>query len=87
MICFDPNPSTTRGEEEFASHLAARYHWQSVALVAVTPQDTPARIWARRCFTGKAYMVNAPLPMSDWPYEIAYQWGSTIKAFFSPRSC
>jgi hypothetical protein len=87
VICFDPNPSTTRGEEEFASHLATRYHWQSIVLVAVTPQNTPARIWAGRCFSGKTYMVNAPLPTSEWPYQIAYQWGSTIKAFFSPRSC
>jgi hypothetical protein len=87
VICFDPNPSTTRGEEEFASHLATRYQWQSIALVAVTPQDTPARIWAGRCFSAKTYMVNAPLPTLDWPSEIVHQWGSTIKAFFSPRSC
>jgi hypothetical protein len=87
VICYDPNPSTTLGEEEFAGHLAARYHWQSVVLVAVAPQDLPARIWAGRCFSGKTYMVNAPLPTSDWPSEIVHQWGSTIKAFFSPRSC
>ena len=87
VICFDPSPNTTRGEEEFASRLEKQYHWQSIALVAITPQDTPARIWAGRCFSGNTYMVNAPLSTSDWPYEIAYQWGSTIKAFFSPRSC
>ena len=87
VICFDPDPNTTHGEEEFASRLEKEYHWQSIALVAITPQDTPARIWAGRCFSGKTYMVNAPLSVSEWPYEIAYQWGSTIKAFFSPRSC
>ena len=87
VICFDPSPNTTRGEEEFASRLEKEYHWQSIALVAITPQDTPARIWAGRCFSRKTYMVNAPLPTSEWPYQLAYQWGSTIKAFFSPRSC
>jgi len=87
VICFDPNPSTTLGVEESASRLEKEYHWQSIVLVAVTPQDTPARIWAGRCFSGKTYMVNAPLPALDWPSEIARQWGSTIKAFFSPRSC
>jgi hypothetical protein len=87
VICFDPNPSTTRGEEEFASHLEKQYHWQSIAVVAVTPQDTPARIWAGRCFSGKTYIVNASLPTLEWPYQIVFQWGSTIKAFFSPRSC
>jgi hypothetical protein len=87
VICFDPSPNTTRGEEEFASRLGKQYHWQSIALVVVTPQDTPARIWAGRCFSGEIYIVNAPLPTSEWLYQIAYQWGSTIKAFFSPRRC
>ena len=87
VICFDPNPATTRGEEEFAARLDKRYHWQSIILVAIKPQDTPARIWAGRCFSGKTYVINASLPTSDWPYQIAYQWGSTIKAFFQPGNC
>jgi hypothetical protein len=86
VICFGPSPSTTRGEEEFASRLDKRYHWQSIILVAVTPQDTPARIWAGRCFSAKTYVVNASLPTSAWPYQLVYQWGSTIKAVFQ-RSC
>jgi hypothetical protein len=80
VICFDPSPNTTRGEEEFVSRLDKQYHWQSIVLVAITPQDTPARIWAGRCFTGKTYMVNVSLTTSEWPYEIVYQFGSTIKA-------
>jgi len=86
VICFDPSPPTTRGEEEFAARLDKRYHWHSIILVAITPQDTPARIWAGRCFSGKTYMVNASLPTADWPYQVVYQWGSTIKAMFQ-RNC
>ena len=87
VICFDPNPATTRGEAEFASRLATRYHWHSIVLVAITPQDTVARLRAERCFRGKIYVINAPLPAYDWPYEIAYEWGSTIKALLIQRSC
>jgi hypothetical protein len=87
VICFDPNPSTTRGEAEFAGRLARQYHWHSVVLVAVAPQDTVARLRVGRCFSGKIYVVNAPLPASEWPYEIAYQWGSTIKALSLQRAC
>jgi len=87
VICFDPSPSTTRGEEEFASRLDKRYRWQSVILVAVKPQDTPARIWAARCFSGKTYIVNVSLPTWQWPDQITSQWGSTIKAFFQPGNC
>jgi hypothetical protein len=87
VICFDPSPSTTRGEAEFAGRLAGRYRWQSIALVAVAPQDTVARLRVRRCFRGKVYVVNASLPAPGWPVEIVYEWASTIRALFLQRSC
>lgn len=87
VICFVPKPATTRGEAEFAGRLARRYQWRSVVLVAVTPQDTVARLRVGRCFSGKVYVVNAPLTAPEWLYEIAYQWGSTIKALSLQRTC
>jgi hypothetical protein len=87
VICFDPRPSTTRGEAESAGRLAARYHWHSIVLVAVGPQDTVARLRVGRCFSGKTYVVNAPLPATEWPYEIAYEWASTVRALVLQRSC
>jgi len=87
VICFDPDPATTRGEAEFASQLARRYRWHSMVLVATTPQDTPARLWVGRCFQGKIYVINAPLPASEWPEAIAYEWGATVRALLLQRSC
>jgi uncharacterized SAM-binding protein YcdF (DUF218 family) len=87
VICFDPSPPTTRGEAEFAGRLARRYHWRSIALVAVASQDTVARLRVGSCFSGKIYVINASLPASQWPYEIVHEWGSTLKAFFTQRSC
>ena len=87
VICFDPDPATTRGEAQFAGFLAKRYRWHSIVVVATTPQDTPARLWVGRCLRGKIYMVNAPLPPAEWPYAIAYEWGATINAVFLQRSC
>ena len=87
FICFDPSPSTTRGEAEFAGRLAKRYGWHSIALVAITPQDTRARLRLSRCFGGKIYVVNAPLPASQWPGTIAYEWGAMVKALVFQRSC
>ena len=49
VICFDPSPSTTRGEAEFLGRLARQYHWKSVVLVTTTPQDSRARLRAERC--------------------------------------
>jgi uncharacterized SAM-binding protein YcdF (DUF218 family) len=87
VICFDPDPETTRGEAEFAGRMAKRYHWQSMVLVATAPQDTRARLRFGRCFGGKIYVVNAAFPAHEWPYEIAYEWAATIKALVFERSC
>ncbi len=87
VICFNPDPATTRGEAEFAGQLARRYHWHSMVLVSTAPQDTPARLRVGRCFGGQIYVINAPLPASGWPAAIAHEWGSTIKALFLQRSC
>jgi len=87
VVCFNPDPATTRGEAEFAGRLAKRYHWHSIALVTTTPQDTRARLRLGRCFKGKIYVISAPLPASEWPYAIGYEWGATIKALFLQRSC
>jgi hypothetical protein len=87
VICFDPDPATTRGEAEFAGALARRYRWHSVVLVAVTPQDAIARLRMGRCFPGKIYVINAPLPAADWPGAIPYEWGAVINGLFLQRSC
>jgi len=87
VICFDPSPATTQGEAEFAGRLARRYHWHSLALVTITPQDSRARLRMERCFAGQVYVMNAPMPFYYWPYELAYEWGATIKALAVNRSC
>jgi uncharacterized SAM-binding protein YcdF (DUF218 family) len=87
VICFHPDPATTRGEAEFTGRLAQRYHWHSIALVTITPQDTRARLRVGRCFPGSIYVVTAPLAAQAWPYEIAYEWGATVKALVLQRSC
>jgi hypothetical protein len=87
VICFDPNPATTQGEAEFASRLARQYHWHSIALVTITPQDSRARLRMERCFRGHLYVMTAPMPVQFWPYELAYEWAATVKALTVNRSC
>ena len=87
LICFDPSPSTTRGEAQYIDRLAQRYHWRSVVLVTARAQDTRARIRVGRCYSGQTYVVTVPQPLSEWPYEIAYEWGATFKALFLQRAC
>lgn len=87
LICFDPDPGDTRGEVEVADKLAKRYGWHSMVLVTTLAQDTRARILTRRCFGGSIYVITAPLPWDDWPYQVAYGWGALFKALFLQRAC
>jgi uncharacterized SAM-binding protein YcdF (DUF218 family) len=87
VICFHPDPPTTRGEAELIGRLASSHHWRSVIMVASTPQLTPARIWLARCYGGAIYPVGASLPVPMWPFAIAYEWGATLNAELVQRSC
>jgi hypothetical protein len=88
VICFVPAPETTQGEAEFFGRLARRYHWKTVALVTITPQITPGRIWLGRCLPGvTVYAVAAPLSELRWLEMVPYEWGSILKAELIDRSC
>ena len=87
LICFHPSPATTQGEAEFAGRLASKYHWHSVVVVTITPQAFRARLRLERCFGGQVYVMTGSLPPHSWPYQIAYEWGATIKALTVQRSC
>ena len=87
LICFEPDPGNTRGEAEALGRLAKQYRWTSVVLVTTTFQDTRARILAHRCFAGSTYVIAAPMPLSSWPYQIAYGWGALLKALVVHRAC
>lgn len=87
LICFDPNPGNTRGEAEYVGRLAKRYDWHSILVVATQPQAVRAQLLARRCFSGQAYVVTAPIPAGSWPYQLAYGWGALFKAVFLVRAC
>jgi len=77
---YHPSPATTQGEAEFAGRLASKYHWHSVVIVTIVPQDFRARLRLERCFGGQVYVMTGSLPLRSWPYQIAYEWGATIKA-------
>jgi len=87
IICFDPDPADTRGEAEFAARLARRYGWRSLVLVTVAEQATRARMLVGRCYRGSVYVVTASQAWYQWPYQIAYGWGSLFKALFLERAC
>jgi hypothetical protein len=87
VICFNPRPATTQGEAEFLGRLAREHRWHSVVVVTMTPQASRARLRVERCFPGQVNVVTTPIPLSSWPYQLAYQWGALMKALLVQRSC
>lgn len=59
VLCFRPNPYSTRGEAEEFSRLAAQHNWRSVAIVSSPTHLTRLRILFKRCYKGKIYAVKS----------------------------
>lgn len=87
IICFMPSPDSTQGEAEATARLARQYGWRSISLVTTPDQAWRARLRFRRCYSGLIYNVTTPLPLTNWPSMIAYQWAATAKAEFVNRGC
>jgi len=88
ITCFSPSPDTTQGEARFIRRMAQRDHLRSVIVVAGRPQATRARLRVERCFAGVIEVVGVdPRSFEQWIYQIAYEWGATIKALTIQRGC
>lgn len=88
VICFQPDPTTTRGEAEELGRLARAQHWNSVLVVTSTYHVSRARLIVGRCMPGTVRMVATPAKPSlrGWAYQFLYQTGGFAKAL-AHRSC
>jgi uncharacterized SAM-binding protein YcdF (DUF218 family) len=82
VICFAPDPSTTRGEARELRAEAALHGWTS-AVVTTMPAHIPrARILFRRCFSGSLSMdADTEPPYIGIAYQYLYQTAATVKAW------
>ncbi len=88
VICFQPDPTTTRGEAEELGRLAQQRHWNSVLVVTSVYHVSRARLVVDRCMPGTVRMVaTAARPsLRGWAYQFLYQTGGFGKALLH-RSC
>jgi uncharacterized SAM-binding protein YcdF (DUF218 family) len=89
LICFAPDPSTTRGEAREIETLAKANHWSRVAVVSPIFHVSRARLLVRRCYrTGTLLMLPAPMPVSlpAWTYQYVRQSLGFAKAVLM-RGC
>jgi uncharacterized SAM-binding protein YcdF (DUF218 family) len=87
VICFHPEPFTTRGEARSIAQLAGQHHWHTVIVVTTTDHAWRALVRVRRCYSGTVSVATAHLPWYWWPIQIPYQFAATAKAFTYERSC
>lgn len=80
-----PAVNDTHAARRSSPTATKRYPWHSIALVATAQQDTRARLRVGRCFGGKSYVANPPLPASEWPDAIVCEWAATFNALFLQR--
>jgi uncharacterized SAM-binding protein YcdF (DUF218 family) len=82
IICFVPDPATTRGEARQIRDLAKANGWTNVAVVAPTFHISRARLLVRRCFPGTLLMLPLPthVPWDNWTYQYVRQTAGFAKA-------
>lgn len=88
VVCFDPDPRTTRGEARFAADLAEREGWDRVAVMTTTYHVSRARFITERCVDTEVVMVDAGIEVSTakWAYHFGYQTAGWARAF-TQRGC
>lgn len=65
VLCFRPEPYSTRGEARGFARLAAAHGWHSVVVVTSRYHIARARILFERCFKGRVYTEGAQQSFLD----------------------
>lgn len=85
VICFRPDPDTTRGEAMYTGALAHAQHWSKVIVVSWNYHMVRARYIFGKCVGGS--LVMRPVPRSyrnlgpiKWAWIYAYQYAALAKA-------
>jgi len=84
--CFNPDPSTTKGEGRELRRLASEHGWKTVIVVTIRPHISRARYVLQSCFAGDLVMVPSPtnLSLAEWAYQYLYQTGGYARAVLEP---
>ncbi len=85
VICFTPDPYTTRGEAMFTARLAQQHNWTHVIVVSWNYHMVRARYIFHQCFDGAVTMRPVPrgydFALPRWALQYAYQYTALVKAF------
>jgi uncharacterized SAM-binding protein YcdF (DUF218 family) len=90
LVCFTPDPATTRGEARRFAELAGRHGWRSLVLVTSNYHVLRASLLLERCYGGPVRRVGTAL-RNDHSWEtgrqLAGEWLAVGAALTLQRSC
>jgi uncharacterized SAM-binding protein YcdF (DUF218 family) len=88
VVCFTPQPDTTRGEARALAEIARRRDWDAVAVVTSTYHVSRARMLVERCYGGRLDVIAATPPDNpfQWMANVAHEWGGSVEATIE-RGC
>ncbi|NUS43133.1 MAG: YdcF family protein [Mycobacteriaceae bacterium] len=88
VLCFVPDPWTTRGEAQEIARLTARYGWRHLIVVTFTPHVSRARYIIGKCFRGELTMIASPSPsgLRFWSWMYLRQSAGYVRAALD-RGC
>lgn len=87
VICFRPDPYSTRGEAERVTRLARRYGWRSVIVVTSTYHVVRARMLFKRCYGGRVEAVGARPELLRFAQNVIQEWPKLIYELTLVRGC
>lgn len=89
VYCKQSLPFTTQGEIGMLEALAQKNGWDSAIIVTDTAQVSRARLYAGRCFSGRAVVLSdgSPMSMADAAQEYVYQSAGFAKALLITTGC
>jgi uncharacterized SAM-binding protein YcdF (DUF218 family) len=87
VLCFRPDPYSTRGEAEGFAQLAATKHWTSLVIVSSPTHLTRARILFGRCFHGTIDAVRSAQGKLSKLQSVFYETGKLIVEETLVRNC
>ena len=87
VVCFRPDPYSTRGEARGFAQLARDEGWDSVVIATTTFHVTRSRILFRRCFDGRVEGVGAPARFWKKAPSLVREVGKLLVQLSIKRSC
>lgn len=74
VVCFRPDPYSTRGEAKRIGRMARNRNWRAVTVVTSTFHLTRTRLLFNRCLDARVDAVGASYPLERLPQFVLWEW-------------